>query len=80
MSGYAVAHLDEIDEISDGRCPSRPVRHHFGITSFGVNTWTGRAAGDRSSTSTTSRMKRTRRRSCTSSGAAARGSSWTASE
>jgi tetratricopeptide (TPR) repeat protein len=47
MSGYAVAHLDEIDEISDGRCPSRPVRHHFGITSFGVNTWTGREAGDR---------------------------------
>jgi hypothetical protein len=47
MSGYAVAHLDEIDEISDGRCPWRPVRHHFGITSFGVNAWTGRDAGDR---------------------------------
>jgi tetratricopeptide (TPR) repeat protein len=47
MNGYAVAHLDEIDELSDGRCPWRPVRHHFGITSFGVNAWTGRAAGDR---------------------------------
>src|SRR6266568_7058610 len=47
MSGYAVAQLDEIDEIDDGRCPLRPVRHHFGITSFGVNTWTGRDAGDR---------------------------------
>jgi tetratricopeptide (TPR) repeat protein len=47
MSAYAVAHLDEIDEISDGRCPRRPVRHHFGITSFGVNAWTGRDAGDR---------------------------------
>ena len=47
MSTYDVAHLDEIDEISDGRCPWRPVRHHFGITSFGVNAWTGRAAGDR---------------------------------
>jgi tetratricopeptide (TPR) repeat protein len=47
MSGYAVAHLDEIDEISDGRCPWRPVRLHFGITSFGVNAWTGRDAGDR---------------------------------
>jgi tetratricopeptide (TPR) repeat protein len=47
MSGYAVAHLDEIDEVSDGRCPWRPVRHHFGITSFGVNAWTGRAVGDR---------------------------------
>jgi hypothetical protein len=47
MGGYAVAQLDEIDEISDGRCPLRPVRHHFGIASFGVNTWTGRDAGDR---------------------------------
>ena len=47
MSGYAVAHFDEIDEMDDGRCPWRPVRHHFGITSFGVNTWTGRDAGDR---------------------------------
>ena len=47
MSGYAIAQLDEIDEITDGRCPSRPVRHHFGITSFGINAWTGREAGDR---------------------------------
>jgi hypothetical protein len=47
MTDFAVAHLDEIDEIDDGREPWRPVRHHFGITSFGVNTWTGRAAGDR---------------------------------
>lgn len=47
MSRYVVAKLDEIDEISDGRCPSRPVRLHFGITSFGVNAWTGREAGDR---------------------------------
>lgn len=47
MSGYAVARLDEIDKISDGRCPWRPVRHHFGITSFGVNAFTGHAAGDR---------------------------------
>lgn len=47
MSEYTVARLDEIEEISDGRCPWRPVRHHFGITSFGVNAWTGKAAGDR---------------------------------
>ena len=46
MSGYTVAHLDEIDEVDDGRSPMRPVRHHFGITAFGVNTWTGRAVGD----------------------------------
>src|SRR5256714_9719204 len=47
MTAYAVAHLDEIDEIDDGRCPMRPVRHHFGITAFGVNAWTAGAAGDR---------------------------------
>ncbi|MHB8642716.1 MAG: cupin domain-containing protein [Gaiellaceae bacterium] len=47
MDGYAVAQLDEIDEVDDGRCHFRPVRHHFGITAFGVNTWTAREAGDR---------------------------------
>lgn len=47
MSRYAVAHLDEIGEISDGREPSRPIRAHFGITSFGVNAWTARDAGAR---------------------------------
>jgi hypothetical protein len=47
MTSYAVARLDEIDEVNDGRCPFRPVRHHFGITSFGVNAWTAREAGDR---------------------------------
>lgn len=47
MSGYEVAHLDEIDEATDGREPWRPVRHHLGITAFGINAWTGREAGDR---------------------------------
>jgi len=47
MSGYTVARLDEIEDISDGRVPWRPIRHHFGITSFGANAWTGAAAGDR---------------------------------
>lgn len=47
MSKYAVAQLDEIEEMDDGRCPYRPVRHHFGITAFGVNAWTGRDTGDR---------------------------------
>jgi tetratricopeptide (TPR) repeat protein len=47
MSGYEVAHLDDIEEITDGREPWRPVRHHFGITSFGINAWTGHDAGDR---------------------------------
>ena len=47
MRNYAVARLDEIDEVDDGREPFRPVRHHFGITSFGATAWTARAAGDR---------------------------------
>jgi tetratricopeptide (TPR) repeat protein len=47
MSSYAMAHLDEIDELDDGRCPWRPVRHHFGITAFGINAWTGKNVGDR---------------------------------
>jgi tetratricopeptide (TPR) repeat protein len=47
VSAYKVARLQDIDEMTDGRCPWRPVRHHFGITSFGVNAWTGREAGDR---------------------------------
>jgi mannose-6-phosphate isomerase-like protein (cupin superfamily) len=44
---YKVAQLDEIEETNDGRCPWRGVRHHLGITAFGVNAWTARDAGDR---------------------------------
>ena len=47
MSGWAKAHLSEIPVQEDGRCPWRPVRHHFGIEAFGVNAWIGRSAGDR---------------------------------
>ena len=47
MAEYEIAHLDEIDEITDGREPWRPIRHHFGITSFGINAWSGRETGDR---------------------------------
>ncbi|MGZ4387858.1 MAG: TPR end-of-group domain-containing protein [Gaiellaceae bacterium] len=47
MSSFDVAQLDQLEEMTDGRCPWRPVRHHFGITAFGVNAWTGHAAGDR---------------------------------
>ena len=46
MAGYAVAHLDEINELVDGPCRYRPVRHHLGITAFGATAWTGRAAGE----------------------------------
>jgi quercetin dioxygenase-like cupin family protein len=47
MSKYAVVQLDEIEEWTDGREPYRAVRHHLGITSFGVTSWTGAEAGDR---------------------------------
>ena len=47
MSAYKVARLDEIEEVSDGRCPFRRVRHELGITAFGINAWTAREAGDR---------------------------------
>ena len=79
MSRYAVAHLDEIDEISDGRCPSRPIRYHFGITSFGINAWTGHQAGDRIINEHDEVERGTGKRSSISSNAAARGSSLTAS-
>ena len=47
MSGYSVAHLDDIEEFGDAGCHYRPIRHHLGITAFGVTAWTARAAGDR---------------------------------
>ena len=47
MSEYTVVQIEEIDEIDDGREPFRPIRHHLGITAFGVNSWTAREAGDR---------------------------------
>jgi hypothetical protein len=47
MTEYAIASLDDIDEVTDGREPWRPVRHHFGIASFGVNAWTAAEVGDR---------------------------------
>jgi Cupin domain len=46
MVTYAIARLDEIDALPDGHLHYRPVRHHFGITSFGVTAWVGAAAGD----------------------------------
>jgi tetratricopeptide (TPR) repeat protein len=48
MTSWAVDHIDDIRELQPvGECPIRPVRHHFGITSFGVNAWTAKAPGDR---------------------------------
>jgi quercetin dioxygenase-like cupin family protein len=45
--GFAVARLDDISEISDGRLPWRPVGHHLGVSAFGVSAWSATAAGDR---------------------------------
>jgi tetratricopeptide (TPR) repeat protein len=47
MARFAVARLEEIDEVDNGRCPFRPVRQHFGIMAFGVTALTARADGDR---------------------------------
>jgi mannose-6-phosphate isomerase-like protein (cupin superfamily) len=47
MAGFALARLEEIEEIDDGRCPFRPVRHHFGITTFGITAITAHAEGAR---------------------------------
>lgn len=47
MANFAVARLDEIREIDDGRTPFRPVRAHFGIRSFGIIALTAHADGDR---------------------------------
>ena len=46
MAAYAVAHLDEIDELADAGVLYRPVRLELGITAFGATAWMGRAAGD----------------------------------
>ena len=40
MTSYTVARLEEIEELTDGREPFRPVRHHFGISR-----WVARRAG-----------------------------------
>jgi hypothetical protein len=41
MQTYAIARLDEIDPLPDGRFHYRPVRHHLGIQGFGVTAWVG---------------------------------------
>ena len=46
MGAYAVALLDELDELADGRCFFRPIRHTLGITAFGATAWTAHAGGD----------------------------------
>jgi hypothetical protein len=47
MAHYAVSRLEDIPELVDAGVPFRPIRLHFGITSFGATAWTARASGDR---------------------------------
>ena len=47
MATRAVASVDEVEELEDAGCHYRPIRHHLGITAFGVTAWTAHAAGDR---------------------------------
>lgn len=46
MPGYTVSHVDAIEEFGDAGSHYRPIRHHLGITAFGVTAWTAHAAGD----------------------------------
>ena len=46
MAKYVIAALEDIDTSADGGYHYRPVRHHFGITSFGATAWVGAEAGD----------------------------------
>jgi hypothetical protein len=46
MAGYSVARLDDIEEFDDVGCHYRPIRHHLGVTAFGLTAWTAHAAGD----------------------------------
>lgn len=47
MATWRSARIEEIEEITDGRVPWHPIRHHFGIEAFGVSGFTGKETGDR---------------------------------
>ena len=49
MSGYEVAHVDELDvmPVNNGEFVWRPVRRRFGITAFGTNAYSAEKAGQR---------------------------------
>src|SRR6476659_2702770 len=46
MVGYSVAQLDDIEEFNDAGSHYRPIRHHLGLTAFGVTAWTAHPAGE----------------------------------
>jgi quercetin dioxygenase-like cupin family protein len=45
MSGYEIAHVDQLDElpVNGGEFVWRPIRRRFGISAFGTNAYTARA-------------------------------------
>jgi tetratricopeptide (TPR) repeat protein len=48
VARFGIAHVDDIPTLEgENECPITPVRHHFGISAFGVNAWTAKNAGDR---------------------------------
>jgi mannose-6-phosphate isomerase-like protein (cupin superfamily) len=49
LSGYEVAHVDELDAmpVNNGEFVWRPVRRRFGITAFGTNAYSAEKAGQR---------------------------------
>lgn len=48
MARFGIAHIDDIRTLEgQDECPITPVRHHFGISAFGVNAWTGKSTGVR---------------------------------
>ncbi len=46
MAAFTVSRLIDIAELVDASTPFRPIRLHFGISSFGATCWSARAAGD----------------------------------
>jgi tetratricopeptide (TPR) repeat protein len=49
VSGYEIAHLDDLERlpVNDQGLLWRPIRRRFGISAFGTNAWTAANAGDR---------------------------------
>ena len=50
MAGYSLTTLDAIPDVPTATDPGdpawKPIQHHLGLTAFGINAYTARAAGD----------------------------------
>ncbi len=47
MDGFSIAHLDDIEERTNGNMRWRAIRHHFGLSGFGATAWMAPEVGDR---------------------------------